>query len=479
MYVGLNIYILVNHVNWRDEAQSWLLAKELSPIELFRQMKYEGHPCMWHLVLMPFAKLGFPYITMNIISLSVMTISAWLFLRYSNFNVLWQAMILFSSNFVLFYPVVSRSYCLAALIICLLAMFYSKRHEKPYIYGLLLALMVQTHIVMLPMAGVMSVFWLVEAILNYKKNRESTYLKRQALGLTMPLVSLIILLLQIMGATSSSAFNVTGRSLSQLISKTVTTFFRIMSDSEMFAFRAAMTVLFVAVLAVIFVQSIKKKDYESIKVMAIAMISVFAQIVFYIFMYSINMQRYILIRFILIWMFWVLFANRKINSKVLIGVVVCVLLLLNGNFYLKEFPNHVKVSYSDSKKCAEFIDKNIPSDAPVIVNYAPPTSAILPYSDRDFFYSMENGERFSFVSWERYDEAEKVSTYSQLCNWAKTKVPEYDHVYLIMTVDEYSGNQSDIDDSIKEFYSEENLLYKTSEQTLTDEAYVILKLPVK
>ena len=59
------------HEKWRDEAQAWLLARDLNPIELFKQMKYEGHPPLWHLILMPFAKLGFPYMTINIILLPI------------------------------------------------------------------------------------------------------------------------------------------------------------------------------------------------------------------------------------------------------------------------------------------------------------------------------------------------------------------------------------------------------------------------
>ena len=59
-YVALNLFFITRHVNWRDEAQAWLLARDLSPVQLFRQMSYEGYPCLWHLLLMPLAKLGLP-----------------------------------------------------------------------------------------------------------------------------------------------------------------------------------------------------------------------------------------------------------------------------------------------------------------------------------------------------------------------------------------------------------------------------------
>ena len=39
-YIAFNLSFLVCHENWRDEAQAWLLARELSIPELFAQMSY-------------------------------------------------------------------------------------------------------------------------------------------------------------------------------------------------------------------------------------------------------------------------------------------------------------------------------------------------------------------------------------------------------------------------------------------------------
>ena len=59
-----HLSFILCHENWRDEAQAWLLARDLSIPELFEQMSYEGHPCLWHLLLMPLVRLGLPYISM-------------------------------------------------------------------------------------------------------------------------------------------------------------------------------------------------------------------------------------------------------------------------------------------------------------------------------------------------------------------------------------------------------------------------------
>ena len=61
IYIIFTLIITLHHEPWRDEAQSWLIAKNLNILEIINQMKYEGHPCLWHLILLPFAKLNFPY----------------------------------------------------------------------------------------------------------------------------------------------------------------------------------------------------------------------------------------------------------------------------------------------------------------------------------------------------------------------------------------------------------------------------------
>ena len=59
LYVGFNFVLLTRHEMWRDEINVWLIGRDLSLTELFREIGYQGHPCLWYLLIMPFAKLGF------------------------------------------------------------------------------------------------------------------------------------------------------------------------------------------------------------------------------------------------------------------------------------------------------------------------------------------------------------------------------------------------------------------------------------
>lgn len=77
IYLAVNMALILHHENWRDEAQAWQIAGLLDLKGLFAQLKYEGHPCLWYLILMPFAKLHAPFGIMNDISLVLMAVAAY------------------------------------------------------------------------------------------------------------------------------------------------------------------------------------------------------------------------------------------------------------------------------------------------------------------------------------------------------------------------------------------------------------------
>lgn len=136
------------HEKWRDEAQAWLMARDLSFINLLRQMKYEGHPFLWQIILIPFAKLGFPYITQSILSLSFMWTFAWIVLKKSPFKIFIKIIILFSLPIIYLYPDISRNYSLIPLALSMIAVLYKERNEKKIRYILSILFLAYTHVLM-------------------------------------------------------------------------------------------------------------------------------------------------------------------------------------------------------------------------------------------------------------------------------------------------------------------------------------------
>ncbi len=121
VYLVFNGILLAGHELWRDEANVWLIAGELSPIQLFKEIRYQGHPCLWYLFAMPFAKIGLPFQTLSVLSYLIMAVTAGIFVYKAPFHPVTKFFCLISPVFSYYYPVVARNYCLIALILLLLA----------------------------------------------------------------------------------------------------------------------------------------------------------------------------------------------------------------------------------------------------------------------------------------------------------------------------------------------------------------------
>ena len=67
LYALVTLIFVLHHEIWADEAQVWLLAKNLSVFELFKHLVNEGHPSFFYLLVMPFAKVFSPIFGANAI----------------------------------------------------------------------------------------------------------------------------------------------------------------------------------------------------------------------------------------------------------------------------------------------------------------------------------------------------------------------------------------------------------------------------
>ena len=71
LYVLFGLFLLYFHEPWIDEANTWLIAKNLNFREIFEEVRFDGNPCFYYFFLAIFAKMGLPYIFNNIISFLV------------------------------------------------------------------------------------------------------------------------------------------------------------------------------------------------------------------------------------------------------------------------------------------------------------------------------------------------------------------------------------------------------------------------
>ncbi len=174
--VTLIVYILgvsvisCFHEPWFDEAQAWEIARCASLKEiLFHIPHYEGHPQLWHLILMPFAKSGAPFeFTLSAVNITFCAAGMALLLFVSPFPRIVRCALPFSFFFFYQYGVISRPYSLMTFAVFLCAMTYTDRSEKPLRYVLSLILLCAAQAFGIVLAGGLCIVWLSEIFAQHK-----------------------------------------------------------------------------------------------------------------------------------------------------------------------------------------------------------------------------------------------------------------------------------------------------------------------
>ena len=133
---------IFNHAMWRDELNPWLIARDSnSLVELFKNIKYEGHPGLWYICLYLLNQFTHNPIAMQMTHLILATSFIYIFLRFSPFT-RWQK-VLFSFGYLPFYEylLISRNYIIGILLISAFCALYNTRKKSYIILSLLLFLL--------------------------------------------------------------------------------------------------------------------------------------------------------------------------------------------------------------------------------------------------------------------------------------------------------------------------------------------------
>ena len=131
-----------HHEPWFDEAQSWLLARDLGLSDLlFHQLRYEGTPGLWVMLLSIPTKAHLPYGSLGLIGGICAVAGMSVFLRYSPFPEPVKLLLPLSYFAAYQYAVVARSYALIPLFAFLAAYFYRQAKYETYQFAAALGLL--------------------------------------------------------------------------------------------------------------------------------------------------------------------------------------------------------------------------------------------------------------------------------------------------------------------------------------------------
>lgn len=201
----LSAISLYHHEMWRDELQVWSLVRESHSIhDLFINLKYEGHPALWYLLLMPLARLTPKPYPMQLLHLSVAIASVHIFVRHSPFGRMVKVLFPFGYFILYEYAVISRNYGIGVLLVLLICVFFRERFKKFHIVGLLLFLLAHTSVYGLIIAISFASGILIEYIIKSGGTGSSEYKREILAGSTIIGLGVFTSILQMSPPVDSS-----------------------------------------------------------------------------------------------------------------------------------------------------------------------------------------------------------------------------------------------------------------------------------
>ena len=454
-YSIITFIILLFHESWRDEAQAWLIVRDLNIIEIFEQMKYEGHPIIWYLILMPFAKMGLPYIFVKIASWIICNIAVWLILKKAPFNIFIKTLFIFSMPMIYLYPSIARSYCLIPLAIVLIAIYYKQRHEKPIQYILSILFLANTHVIMYGMIGILLLLFYIEELIQNRKTNSKEQKKKVYISLIVIVAGLILTIIPILISMTTNT-DVSLTSNTSIFENTLEKMEN--AYNEMLGGCFGREELVVNIIAIALIMLLLYEIRYNTKNALIIIATIGFQFLIYTYVYKGSEQRVSTLILLIMFILWIqkdkesIKNNKKDEDKELINnqkyikkkrrkakltdiaeyilIFVLIINIANGLYLVNK---EIRTNYSSAYETSEWIKENLEEDSIFICTNMPFSSAIIPYINRDAFWSPQTLDYFSFTSWdENYKTAYSLK---DLQKRVKENFQENQNLYLIYTYD--------------------------------------------
>jgi hypothetical protein len=135
---------VAHHELWLDEAHHYLFARDSRTLsDLWHNMRYDGHPILWNVLLMPVTYFSTDPSWMQWFHVLIAVAAVGIFLFYSPFRI-WEKILFISGYFMLYeYTVISRNYALFMLFLFSSLVCYDRR--RYVLLGVMLVGLANTH----------------------------------------------------------------------------------------------------------------------------------------------------------------------------------------------------------------------------------------------------------------------------------------------------------------------------------------------
>lgn len=444
------------HDNWRDEAQAYLLCRDMKFSEIFKNAHYEGHPILYYLILYPFVQLGVGPKIVNIVSLFFMSLSVYLILFHTKLNLVQKICFVVTQPVLYEFSVIGRSYSLLFFLLIVFSILYPKRMEKPILIGIVLGLLLNTHLLI---AGFVMInafcFYGYELFIN--KENDSFTKKKIIYSLVIFLLFCILLFLQfypLLITNDGMSLN-NNFSIKEFISN-LGAFMFFVVDNMNYIIR----IMEFCVVSYLIILLFNKDKFMVTKLMLnYCYMALLCEYIFGGVAYHFSAVAFTVLLCSL------LMSNRNISSSKTITISLLLISVISIYSVFMYYNINFSHQFSDSYNTVKYIKKNISSESTLICNSDYICSALCPYLDNKFYHT--NSERyFTYVIWDKKREQEV-----NFLNLDKF-ISENRDIYYIFS--EEAKEEYEFIHMKKEYELKE--LYRTEKSIMSGEEYIVYKI---
>lgn len=163
-WLALAGWLVARHVMWRDEVRALSLAVSGDSVgAMLRNLQGEGHPALWYLLLRAGHAVAGDAALPGI-AFAIGAGAAALFAWRAPFRPLVVALVLFGAYTLNEYTVLARNYGVAMLVMFAFACTYGRWRDRGIGLGLLLALLCNTNVPAVLLAGALALFWGIDIL---------------------------------------------------------------------------------------------------------------------------------------------------------------------------------------------------------------------------------------------------------------------------------------------------------------------------
>ena len=405
IYFIANILISGYHEAWRDEGQAWTIAKNLSLPQIYDLMSTEGHFIPWFFILKCWYRLGGSFSSISVLSAAIMTIAVFIFMYKAPFHPVVKLLIISSSLFIYYNAVISRCYCIIFLTIIFTAAVRKYRAEKPIPYCIALALILQTHVLLFPLAIALLVEHVIECIIAKDK--------RRIIPLLIPVLSLVAAFDELhQSEAKPTAIRVTPKSLldnmkAELMLPNFKTIIEKVYDTGTVYY--VITTLLVVLLAAFLIEGIRTHNKRSLLLIPVVLIGVCGYLAIVTLVrdcYHIHLA--LVFYYIILFSIWISKdesdkEKRTKRNYIVSTVILTVICVISYKYAIQDIRSDVTGRFSNSLAIAQDIRDNLPEGSIVIVHSQPVIASAYSYASEfrpDItFWNIDRNEEFTCLVW--------------------------------------------------------------------------------